>query len=283
MGTIGVILAVVALGLWGTLLTDKQPVSNANASLDSKPVTQVEDQQKNITAKSVNSAHINKRELINPVVNDASEFDSLINTHSANADTFSAFANLFALWQRDYSAYTGDTACTRALKAGMRCIFGRDEFTAIVQYNRPAVLELHNNKDEVLFVVLHKIQNDQATIRIADKNIQLPISQLEQAWSGSYIALWKPPFPENESLAKGFIGPDVLWVRHQLDQIEGKKKAEYSADNLQFDDQLEGRVTKFQQTQGLKADGIVGRETFIELVNINNTNNIPKLTMENKG
>ena len=100
----------------------------------------------------------------------------------------------------------------------MRCIFGRDDIQTIIQYNRPAVLELNNNNDEVLFVVLHGIQEDKAKVRIADHSITVPISQLVDAWTGSYIILWKPPFPENESLAKGFVGPDVLWLRHQLDQ-----------------------------------------------------------------
>ncbi len=283
IGAIAVVLTVVGLGLWGTLLTNKQPVATANASLENKVTPQVVHEKKATLAK-VETPHLSSNaESVKPAMTPQSEFDSLINSQASNADTFSAFANLFTLWQRDYSAYTGDTACTRAVKAGMRCIFGRDEFDAIVQYNRPAVLELNNNNGEVLFVVLHRIHDGQAYIRIADKNVSLPLTHLEQAWSGSYIVLWKPPFPENESLAKGFIGPDVLWLRHQLDQIEGKKQAEYSADNLEFDDQLEGRVKNFQQTHDLKADGIVGRETFIELVNINNTNNIPKLTMNNKG
>ncbi len=283
IGAIAVVLTVVGLGLWGTLLTNKQPVATANASLENKVTPQVVHEKKATLAK-VETPHLSSNaESVKPAMTPQSEFDSLINSQASNADTFSAFANLFTLWQRDYSAYTGDTACTRAVKAGMRCIFGRDEFDAIVQYNRPAVLELNNNNGEVLFVVLHRIHDGQAYIRIADKNVSLPLSHLEQVWSGSYIVLWKPPFPENESLAKGFIGPDVLWLRHQLDQIEGKKQAEYSADNLEFDDQLEGRVKNFQRTHDLKADGIVGRETFIELVNINNTNNIPKLTMNNKG
>ena len=69
----------------------------------------------------------------------------------------------------------------------------------------------------------------------------------------------------------------LLWLRHQLDSIEGKDKAEYSSSNLQFDDQLVKRVISFQSKQGLQADGIVGRETFIELVNVNGATTAPKL------
>ena len=111
----------------------------------------------------------------------------------------------------------------------------------------------------------------------------MSIDELKQAWSGSYIVLWKPPFPENESLAQGYVGPDVLWLRHQLDEIEGNKPAEYSADNLKFNSSLVSRVKQFQTTRGIEADGIVGRETFIELINVSETAKAPKLHMDIKG
>ena len=199
------------------------------------------------------------------------------------ANTFSAFANLFALWDRDYSAYSGDTACTRAIKAGMRCIFGRGNIGDIVKYNRPAVLELKNSQQQVLFAVLHEAGENKARLKVFDKTIEVSLDELEKVWSGSYIILWKPPFPENESLAEGYVGPDVLWLRHQLDEIEGKKQAEYSADNLKFNASLVERVKQFQAKQGITADGIVGRETFIELVNVSKTTLTPKLLVSNKG
>ena len=204
-------------------------------------------------------------------------FAEALNSNVASADTSSAFVNLFSLWDREYAAYTGATACTRAIKAGMRCIFGRGDLDALVKYNRPAVLELLNKNGEAFFVVLKSIDNNNATLMFTDQELLVPIDELNALWSGSYIIFWKPPFPENESLAKGFVGPDVLWLRHQLDSIEGKQQAEYSSSNLQFDDQLVKRVTTFQSKQGLEADGIVGRETFIELVNVNGASTVPTL------
>ncbi len=282
IGGIAVALIAVALGLWGVLLSDKPAVSNAQA----KPIIEQAEKKTVVTEESNNNQMTASQ--TTPVIRNqpdstSSTFAQVLINQSSKADTFSAFANLFSLWQRDYSAYTGETACTRAIKAGMRCIFGRGEISDLIKFNRPAVLELQNAKQEVVFVVLHKADNDKLEIKVFDENIEATPQELQQSWSGNYIVLWKPPFPENESLAKGFRGPDVLWLRHQLDQIEGKEKAEYSENNLQYDDRLEERVTKFQKTHGLEADGIVGRETFIELVNINNTSNIPKLIMDNKG
>ncbi|MDW3095875.1 MAG: AAA family ATPase [Gammaproteobacteria bacterium] len=283
IGGVSVALLAIAIGLWSLILPDKPPLNNAQANVEaeiidkklSSPVAEVAP-----VATAIVEPEPVMRKQDFPV---QSKFASLLLSQSGNADTFSAFTNLFALWQRDYSAYTGDTACTRAIKAGMRCIFGRGVIADIIQYNRPAVLELKNANQKIIFVLLYKANGNNLSIKINDKEVDVRAEELQQTWSGNYIVLWKPPFPDNESLAEGFVGPDVLWLRHQLDGIEGKQQAEYSADNLKFNSELAERVTQFQASRGLKADGIVGRETFIELINVSGTSVVPKLKPTNKG
>ena len=288
IGAIAAGLLVVLFGIWSTLLTDKPAITDVQANV-AKQSTQKESSL--ATAKEqvalpkqpiTKTAPIARQPQLDTTPK-RHNFSELLIAYSDKANTFSAFANLFGLWDRDYSAYSGNTACTRAIKAGMRCIFGRGELTDIVKYNRPAVLELKNKQQQVLFAVLYKTTNDKALVKIFDQDVEVSIEELKQAWSGSYIVLWKPPFPENESLAQGYVGPDVLWLRHQLDEIEGNKPAEYSADNLKFNAPLVTRVKQFQTTRGIKADGIVGRETFIELVNVSETAKAPKLHMDIKG
>ncbi len=283
ISAVAVALLAVILGIWGTLLSDKPAIKDVQANIVKEAPLVANDSD--VTNLSNNPAEVA------PVIrnsqpiesNSKATFAEELLAYANKADTFSAFANLFALWDRDYSAYTGDTACTRAIKAGMRCIFGRGGIEDIIKYNRPAVLELKNTEQQVLFAVLNKADENKARLKIFDKNIDATLDELEQAWSGSYIVLWKPPFPENESLAEGYIGPDVLWLRHQLDAIEGKQQAEYSEDNLKFNASLASRVKQFQVERGLKADGIVGRETFIELVNVSESSVVPKLLTGNKG
>ncbi len=295
LSAMAVALLAVMLGIWGTFIGNKTPINDAQANI-------VKESSVNSDAQIASPSNVEQKQnkpitevtnnnTVAPVIRDqqtlaAAEsltLATLLQSTSAQADTYSAFINLFALWERDYSAYSGETACTRAIKAGMRCIFGRGDIGEVVKYNRPAVLELNNNAQQVLFAVMHKAGENKAHLKISDKDVVVSLDELEQAWSGSYIVLWKPPFPENESLAEGYVGPDVLWLRHQLDQIEGKKQAEYSADNLKFNADLTQRVKEFQLDRGIKADGIVGRETFIELVNVNEASQVPKLLISDKG
>lgn len=273
---------IVAIGLWGILLSknDQDNSTIANAANGeppvqiSKPVASVIDRQ------PAQVAQVNKPENNNVP---QTELSRLVNNKVGEASTASAFSSLFSLWSRDYSAYSGNTACTKATNAGMRCIFGQGELAMLALYNRPAVIELLSSNKDLIYAVLNEVSDNRAKLTISGTPIDVPVAELESAWTGNYVIFWKPPFPNNESLAKGFIGPDVLWLRHQLDQIEGKKKAEYSAANLQFDDQLADRVTAFQQRHGIEADGIVGRETFIALANVDVSNTAPKLSQAKQG
>ena len=274
-------VVIFALGLWGMLLGKNDKSDSAVANAASQTVEQPVSQS--------TSHKIIRTPQVAPVSNSATQVESqsvlsaLIHNNVNAANTSSAFTNLFKLWERDYSAYSGDTACTKATNAGMRCIFGQEGMEILAQFNRPAVIELRSVGEKLVYAVLNELAGNQADLTILNTSIKVSLEELEQRWTGNYVVLWKPPFPNNESLAKGFIGPDVLWLRHQLDQIEGKVPAQYSTENLQYDDQLAERVTAFQKRQGIEADGIVGRDTFIALANVSASSSAPKLIQLNQG
>ena len=272
---------VFALGLWGMLLSKNKNSDGAVANAAAQTQSRLSSQDK--SQDSVNKTEVNAVASFPAKELGQASLVSLINSNSDSANTSSAFVKLFNLWQRDYSAYSGDTACTRATNAGMRCIFGQDNLEELSKYNRPAVIELRDANKKLVYGVLEKLEEDSAVITVSNSSLDVSLSELNEFWTGNYVIFWKPPFPKNESLAKGFIGPDVLWLRHQLDAYEGKKPTQYSTENLQYDDQLAQRVTSFQQRQGIEADGIVGRETFIALANVNLSVPVPKLMQINQG
>jgi len=70
----------------------------------------------------------------------------------------------------------------------------------------------------------------------------------------------------------GDKGPDVLWLRDQLDRVQGLKVAEAdqtgskgSPPSPLFDEELKQRVMEFQRSNFVQADGIVGEQTLIQL------------------
>jgi len=226
-------LLIFALGLWGALLTKND---QANSTVANAANGSVETQIREHVQPVINAMNL-QSQAVTPVDQSRTNtievgLSSLLNGTLGKSNTSSAFANLFEMWERDYSAYSGKTACTKAMNAGMRCIFGQGTIEMLARYNRPAVIEMRDMRQELVYAVLRELKDNQVVLSILDTQINISVAELENNWTGNYVIFWKPPFPSNESLAKGFIGPDVLWLRHKLDQIEGQKQAEYSSENL---------------------------------------------------
>ena len=96
-----------------------------------------------------------------------------------------------------------------------------------------------------------------------------PVKQIKGWWGESSESsaqkIWKPPPPTSTILKKGDSGPDILWLKNQLNRIEGLPKDSSPAEDAFFDDILEQRVIRFQRSCGVKADGIVGEQTLVHL------------------
>jgi general secretion pathway protein A len=76
----------------------------------------------------------------------------------------------------------------------------------------------------------------------------------------------------------GTTGPDVGWLREQIARIQGIDLA--APDPLYFDDGLRQHVLDFQRSNGLAADGIVGKNTIIRLNSQSDRPDVPRLARE---
>jgi general secretion pathway protein A len=134
-------------------------------------------------------------------------------------------------------------------------------------YNRPAVLELFGDDGRRHHLVLSALDSERATLDIAERQITVNLHELDAFWRGSYILLWTPPPSGSTLLIEGSSGPDILWLRSQLDSVSEHETldVEGSAHNSHFDDGLKRRVMDFQRAHGLVADGAVGPQTLIQL------------------
>ena len=88
-------------------------------------------------------------------------------------------------------------------------------------------------------------------------------AELERAWRGKQVLLWRPPFASNSPIRLGHSGDRVRWLRDTLAFIDGGDAS--SGENERFDAALLERVQAFQRQRGLDVDGIVGPKTFIHL------------------
>ncbi|PVV10949.1 MAG: hypothetical protein B6D77_07680 [gamma proteobacterium symbiont of Ctena orbiculata] len=177
----------------------------------------------------------------------------------------SAFITLFSYWQRVYPLEGASrSSCDKAEEVGLSCIYGRGSWENLDYYNRPAVLELIMEDGQRYNVVAISLTDSEVTLDLNGRRFDFSREEIDQLWSGSYIILWRPPRLSSDRLSIGHVGKDVAWLKSMLDRIEGTESS-FDPSSARFDAETQQRVMRFQRAQGLLADGIVGRQTIIQL------------------
>ncbi len=107
--------------------------------------------------------------------------------------------------------------------------------------------------------------------------LEVDIPDIESQWSGNYLILWKTPPGYEGDVIPSRQNTLVPWLERQLALVQ-KRKIE-NPDNTVFNAELIGHVKKFQLSNGLVPDGIVGKNTLI-LLNTASDNSIPVLNKD---
>jgi general secretion pathway protein A len=173
-----------------------------------------------------------------------------------------SFANLYIQMGIKLPLNPSDLGCSNIRTQGYDCLFQAGNWLKLRRYNLPAILEIilpNGNRHQIAVVGL---VNNVATLAIGNWTHASALSEISKVWDGSFVVLWKPPFPLRQ-LSIGNSGKEVLWVRHALDSLEGK--AQNPADSELFDEDLRQRVLAFQRSQSLIQDGLVGSETLVRI------------------
>ena len=182
-----------------------------------------------------------------------------VKTHKQNA-----FQSLLKYWGLAYPSLSGMSVCEWAPKVGYRCYSDRGNWTTLKHLNRPAVLELIDGKGQRHYAAAMLLKGQKVDLDLGDYRMSLARAALDPFWFGDFTLIWKPPPIKSAILKKGDSGPDVRWLKEQLNRMEGVTLSD-ETEKAVFDDLLEQRVMNFQRTYAVKADGIVGEQTLIQL------------------
>ena len=209
----------------------------------------------------------------------------LLEAREVKTDKDSAFAILFKQWQMAPPALPGMTACERAAKVGLRCFNGRGNWTTLRHLNRPAILELIDGNQRRHYAAVVSMEERDITLDFGGQQVTLDRAGIEPYWFGDFTLLWRPALLGSSLIKEGDTGPDVLWLRAQLDRLEGTQGGpDAPSPSPLFDDKLKRRVMDFQRAHFVKADGIVGEQTLIQLNTGTAEHSIPLLyTQSQKG
>jgi general secretion pathway protein A len=174
-----------------------------------------------------------------------------------------AYAALFHAWG---AAYGGGDACKQAVQMGLACRSGHGGLDELREWNRPAVLRMHDDKGTEFYAALTALHPKSATFIAGNQMSTVALAVLASQWSGDYSLLTRLPPAIGGPVKPGDRGLAVAWVGRQLARVQNKP-ADLGT-NPVFDDAMSREVRQFQLDQGLAPDGIVGRQTLSRLASV---------------
>jgi general secretion pathway protein A len=165
-----------------------------------------------------------------------------------------------------------DDACALAVEQGIRCQPIQITWVQIKNLNLPVVLEFVLPDGRKRYALVKSVMGDSVDMVFADNSKKFAESELLTLWTGNTTVAWKPGQAETKTLKPGDRSVLVAWVRQQLGVTA------LSEGETFYDEPLRGKVTEFQKSRGLKADGIIGTLTFLSLQTAGQSAGIPRLT-----
>jgi general secretion pathway protein A len=186
-----------------------------------------------------------------------------------------AWSALFTQWDIELSPGVNPDYCNFATAKGLRCLQENGDWSDLRSFDRPVILNLEDTDALRVPVVLQHLDDDEAELIIAGERYRIPAEQIEPFWQGDFILLLKMPPDRTMRMELGGEGPDVVWLRQQINSIQG---VDLQTDRpLYFDYRLFKHVLSFQRNHGLTADGVVGKYTVIQLNSQSQRPGIPRL------
>lgn len=185
-----------------------------------------------------------------------------------------AYTSLFAAWHLKYPG-NGTDPCEFAQNNGLACLTKENDFKELAfqeltGLNRPAVVELKNQRGKNVYATFSELDDKSAILKAAQETYHIALDDLLKRWTGSYTLLWRVPPHFSGAIKPGTEGPDVDWLAQQMANITGKPKS------VSYDDGLKQQVRTFQSSVRLLSDGIAGIHTLIH-INTATDHSVPQL------
>jgi general secretion pathway protein A len=186
-----------------------------------------------------------------------------------------AWTGLFRLWSVELAPEIKPDFCKYALEYGLLCSSEQGNWNTVRHFNRPAILRMTGTDGERVPVLLQGLEGNRAVLELGGTVYALDISEVDRYWFGEYTLLLQAPPGGRLIMKVGDRNPDVAWLREQLEISQGVKLL--SPDPQKFDYPLQKQVLEFQRSRGLAADGVVGKNTLIQLNSSTRREGVPVL------
>ncbi|MBV7261239.1 AAA family ATPase [Photobacterium sp. WH24] len=170
-----------------------------------------------------------------------------------------AMQTLYQLW--GYEVSPSQANCLSSTRIGLTCQQSKGDLAQLSLINRPAILPLTNDDGDSFYAVLYALWPGEAELMLGGERLRVSREWLQAHWQQDYTLMWRPPMGESTSIRYGQQGSRVAWLDQQLNRLLG----EPGVASRDFDQSVLDKLRRFQQAQGLYADGIAGPMTLMVL------------------
>ena len=164
-----------------------------------------------------------------------------------------------ALWSLWRDAPMPPSVCDAISASTLRCESAdSDTWDAVLELNRPVVLELRRRNRFAAATVLLAVKEEVATLLTGEVVCDVPLATVADHWQGRFRYFWESPPGWAGPLRIGDRGSVVAHVVSEFARLDGLPAPPLTT----FTDALETRVKVFQSAVGLRVDGVIGVRTL---------------------
>lgn len=187
------------------------------------------------------------------------------------------FAALFAIWSIESAAlFSEEEVAAMATFHGLQVEkLTNINWEAVTTIDRPGIVWLKEANGGLKSYLLASISDEDLNLVGNSGPQTISIETFLQDWSGVFMFLWRAP-AELDSLRLGDTNVAALkWLQDSLQQADSDYQQIITAGR--YNEAIQVQVLGFQQQQGIKADGVVGRQTIMKLNELTDPS-IPRLS-----
>ena len=270
------LVALFIAGIFSLLIAERydssqlnNPVEEAEIIVDVEPVIP---EQVQPLIEVVESEEILMEPLMQAVI-PVSEPDV---TQDSPAVLTNPFADLFAAWSIEVEPLFSEEEVFALAEINN---LGAEKLTnagnlQLVAIDRPGIIWIKEDNGRLKSHLLMALDDDSVLLKTDSGDRRESLQWFNERWNGAYLFLWHSP-SDIKSLRLGDKDSIALdWVQSQLQLIDSNYLPFITGGN--YTEVIRNRVLDFQTLQGIRADGVVGRQTIMRLNQLSDPN-IPRL------
>jgi general secretion pathway protein A len=162
-------------------------------------------------------------------------------------------------WRQPGAAVAIQAACNGDDSLGYACLRDQGNWLKINRLGLPVVLVLQEGSSS--YLLLQGVDADRLLVGTAEQLRTVSRESVESSWLGTYLVVWPQAAGWPPIVGRGDTGPAVATIMEMASLVD----VPYHGDRV-FDAAFELWLRGFQARNGLKADGIVGRNTLLQLM-----------------